>query len=154
MNPHFSLRRYKFALQYYIKLISYPQNPAYKWFMEIRYKNLFENKEKAIKPFNQKIPTLLNEIKINPKIIHNTILPKTAPWTINQPIIKLDLTKLSKNQNTPHHLPRELPQHPKQLSRPPPHQYRWIQTGNGSWLCCCLPKPRTVKMSLKWILNL
>ena len=69
--------------------------------MEIRYKNLFKNKEKAIKPFNLRIQTLLNEIKINPKIIHNTILPKTAPWTINQSIIKLDLTKLSKTKTHP-----------------------------------------------------
>ena len=62
----------------------------------MRYKNLFENKAKSIKLFN--LRTLLNEIKINPKIIHNSILPKTAPWTINQPIIKLDLTKLSKTK--------------------------------------------------------
>ena len=67
--------------------------------METRYKNLFENKENVIKPFN--LRTLLNEIKINPKIIHYTILPKTAPWTINQPIIKLDLTKLSKTKTHP-----------------------------------------------------
>ena len=69
--------------------------------MEIRYKNLSENKEKAIKPFNLRIQTLLNEIKINSKIIHNIILPKTAPWTINQPIIKLDLTKFSKTKTHP-----------------------------------------------------
>ena len=69
--------------------------------METRYKNLFENKEKVIKPFNLRNQTLLNEIKINPKIVHNTILPKTAPWTINQPIIKLDLTKLSKIKTYP-----------------------------------------------------
>ena len=69
--------------------------------METRYKNLFENKEKLIKPFNLRIQTLLNEIKINPKIIHNTIHPKTALWTINQPIIKLDLTKLSKTKTHP-----------------------------------------------------
>ena len=70
--------------------------------METRYKNLFENKEKVIKPFNLRIQTLLNEIKINPqKIIHDTIVPKTAPWTINQPIIKLDLTKLSKTKTHP-----------------------------------------------------
>ena len=68
--------------------------------MEIRYQNLFENK-KAIKPFNLRIQTLLNEIKINPKIIHNTILSKRASWTINQPIIKLDLTKLSKTKTHP-----------------------------------------------------
>ena len=91
-EPPLSLRRYKLTLQYCIKLISCPQNPAYNCIMEIRYKNLFENKEKSIKPFTLIIQTRLNEIKINPKIIHNTILPKTAPWTINQPIIKLDLT--------------------------------------------------------------
>ena len=44
--------------------------------MEIRYKNRFENKENSIKPFNLRIQTLLNEIKINPKIMYNTILPK------------------------------------------------------------------------------
>ena len=69
--------------------------------MEIRYKNLFENKTKAIKPLNLRIQTLLNKIKINPKIMHNNILPKTAPWTINQAIIKLKLTKLSKIKTHP-----------------------------------------------------
>ena len=98
-EPPLSLRRYK--LQYYIKLISCPQNPAYNCIIETRYKNLFENKEKVIKPFNLRIQTLLNEIKINPKTILNTILPKTAPWTINQPIIKLNLTKLSKTKTHP-----------------------------------------------------
>ena len=43
-EPPLSLRRYKLALQYYIKLISCHQNLAYNWIMEIRYKNLFENK--------------------------------------------------------------------------------------------------------------
>ena len=71
--------------------------------METRYKNFFENKEKAITPFNLRIQTLLNEIKINPKIIHNTILPKTAPWTINQPIIKLENFLNIQNNFPDHH---------------------------------------------------
>ena len=58
-------------------------------------------KKRPLNLFNLRIQTLLNEIKINPKIIHNTILPKTAPWTINQPIIKLDLNKLSKTKTHP-----------------------------------------------------
>ena len=145
MKPHF-LRRYKLALQYYIKLISCPSNAAYNCIMEIRYKNLFENKEKAIQPFNLRIQTLLNEIKINPKIIHNTILPKTAPWTINQPIIKLDLTKLSNTKTHPITFQKTFLNIQNNF---PPHLYRWIQTDNESWLCCCLPKPRTVKTSLK-----
>ena len=64
--------------------------------MEITYKNLFERETKTIKPFNLKIQNLLNEIKINPKIIPDTILPKTASWIIKQPTVKLELTKLSK----------------------------------------------------------
>ena len=47
-EPPLSLRRYKLALQYYTKLISWCQNSAYNYFMEIRYKNLFENKAKAL----------------------------------------------------------------------------------------------------------
>ena len=105
------MRRYKLALQYYIKLILCPQSPVYNCIMEIKYKNLYKNKGKAIKPFNLRIQTLLNEIKINPKIIHNTILPKTAPWTINQPIIKLDLTKLSKTKTHPITFQENFPQH-------------------------------------------
>ena len=50
-----SLRTYKPALQYYTKLISCLQNPVYNCIMEIRYKNLFENKAKAIKLFNLRI---------------------------------------------------------------------------------------------------
>ena len=34
-------------------------------------------------------------------MIHNTILLKTAPWTINQPIVKLELTKLFKTKTHP-----------------------------------------------------
>ena len=68
-----------------------PHNPAYNYIMEIRYKNLFENKAKAIKPHNLRIQNLLNEIKINPSIIHDIILLKTAPCTINQTIVKLEL---------------------------------------------------------------
>ena len=84
-----------------LALISCPKTPTYNCVMEIRNKNLFENKAKAIKPLNLRIQNLLNEIKINPKIIHHTILLKTSPWTINQPIVKLELTKLFKTKRCP-----------------------------------------------------
>ena len=63
--------------------------------MEVEYKNLFDNKVKATKSFNLRTQNLLNKLNINPKIIHNILL-KIAPWTINQSIVKLELTKLSK----------------------------------------------------------
>ena len=99
MSPHFPGKDINFHSN--TKLISCLRNPAYNCIMEMRYKNLFENKAKVIKPIDLRIQTLLNEIKINPKIIHNTILPKPAPWTINQPIVKLELTKLSKTKTPP-----------------------------------------------------
>ena len=57
-------------------------------------KNLFESKAKTIKPLNLRIQKILNEMKISPKIMHNTILPKTAQWIINQPKVKLELSYL------------------------------------------------------------
>ena len=51
---------------------------------------------KKIRPFSLRISDLLNEIKINTKIVHHTILSKTAPWTIRQPTINLELAKLPK----------------------------------------------------------
>ena len=66
------LRRYKLALQYYTKLISCSQNPVYSYIMKIRYKNLFKNKAKTIKPLTLRIQTSLNKIKINPKIIQSS----------------------------------------------------------------------------------
>ena len=63
------------------------QKPVWKWI-------------KAIKPLNLKIQNL-NEIKTNPKIIHDTILQKKARWTINQQIVKLELIKFSQTKTHP-----------------------------------------------------
>ena len=100
-EPPLSLRRYKLALQYSIlnSFHSPKTLPIIVSCKQDKKKNFL--KIKVIKPFNLRIQTLLNEIKIDPKVIHNTILPKTAPWTINQPIIKLDLTKPSKTKTHP-----------------------------------------------------
>ena len=50
----------------------------------------------TIKPLNLRIQNLLNEIKIDPKITHYSNSSKQQ--TINQPIVKLELTKLSKTK--------------------------------------------------------
>ena len=97
-EPPLYLRRQKLALQYNTKLISSPQNPAT---IKTKYKNLYQNNPKKIRPFSLRISDLLNEIKINTKIVHHTILPKTAPWTIRQPTINLELTKLPKTKTHP-----------------------------------------------------
>ena len=94
MNPLLSLRRHKLALQCDTKLISCPQNLTHNCIMEIRFKNLLENKAKTIKPLNLRIQNHLNKIKI----MHDTILLKTALWVINQPIVKPEQTKSSRSK--------------------------------------------------------
>ena len=64
-------------------------------------KTLYQNNPKKIRPFSLRISDLLNEIKINTKIVHHTILSKTAPWTIRQPTINLELAKLPKTKTHP-----------------------------------------------------
>ena len=49
----------------------------------------------------------LNEIKINTKIVHHTMLSKTAPWTIRQPTINLELS-YPKQKHTPITYPEKL----------------------------------------------
>ena len=100
-EPPLYLRRQKLALQYYIKLISCPQNPAYDYTDKTKYENLYQNNSKKIRLFSLRISDLLNEIKINTKIVHHTILSKTAPWTVRQPTINLELTKLPKTKTHP-----------------------------------------------------
>ena len=60
-----------------------------------QYKNLHQITPQKIRTFSL-ISNLLNEI--NTKIVHHTILSKTAPWTIRQPTINLELTKLPKTK--------------------------------------------------------
>ena len=62
---------------------------------------MYQNNTKKIRPFSLRISDLLNEIKINTKIVHHTILSKTAPWTIRQPTINLELAKLPKTKTHP-----------------------------------------------------
>ena len=60
-----------------------------------------KNNPKKIRPFSLRISDLLNEIKSTLKIVHHTILSKTAPWTIRQPTINLELAKLPKTKTHP-----------------------------------------------------
>ena len=82
--------------------------------MKIKCKNLFENKAKAIEPFNLRIQGL-NEIKINPKIIRyhpsqNSIMDHKSTNS------KTRTNQVIPNQNTPHHLKKKkkkIPQRPR-----------------------------------------
>lgn len=57
-EPPLQLRHEKLALQYYIKLKSFPTKTTYKSTFHSKLRNVFDQKEKEIKPRTQRIRNL------------------------------------------------------------------------------------------------
>ena len=89
-----NIRNNKLATQYYAKLKSCPSNPAYNATFHLRYGELFEKREKAIKPYGLRMKSMLQQSKISIKNIHQDILPKTPPWILEKPKVILKLNEL------------------------------------------------------------
>ena len=71
-----NIRSNKLATQYYAKLKLCPSNPVYNATFHPRYGELFEKREKAIKPYGLRMKSILQQSKISIKDIHQDILPK------------------------------------------------------------------------------
>ena len=74
-----NIRSNKLATRYYAKLKLCPSNPAYNATFYPKYGELFEKREKAIKPFGLRMKSMLQQSKISVKNIHQDIFPKTPP---------------------------------------------------------------------------
>ena len=96
-----NIRGNKLATQYYAKLKSCPSNPAYNTTFHRRYGELFEKREKAIKPFGLQMKSMLQHSKISVKNIHQDIFPKTPPWILEKPEVILKLNELPKTKMHP-----------------------------------------------------
>ena len=113
-----NIRSNKLATQYYAKLKSCPSNPAYNATFHPRYGELFEKREKAIKPFGLWMKSMLQESEISVKNIHQDIFPKTPPWILEKPEVILKLNELPKTKVHPstyikkfHHIVSNHPEH-------------------------------------------
>ena len=95
-----SLRREKLALQYYIKLQSFPSNPAFESTINPKYKELFVRKESAIPTFGIRMQSVLEDSDIENNNVHETIISEVPPWILRSPKVLLDLSDLSK-KDTP-----------------------------------------------------
>ena len=93
------LRCNKLALMYYTKLKSNKKNPAYNNTFHPKYRDLFLQKEKAIKPFGLRMEELTKEANLPIEKIQDSYLPEIAPWTITTPEVDISLSVLNK-QNT------------------------------------------------------
>ena len=96
-----NIRSNKLATRYYAKLKSYPSNPAYNATFHPRYRELFEKREKAIKPFGLWMKSMLQQSKISVKNIHQDIFPRTPPWILEKPEVILKLNELPKAKTHP-----------------------------------------------------
>ena len=88
-----NIRSNKLATQYYAKLKSCASNPAYNATFHPRYGELFEKREKAIKPYGLRMKSMLQQSKISVKNIHQDTLPKTPPWILEKPEVILKLNE-------------------------------------------------------------
>lgn len=70
-----ALRQHKLKLQYYIKLCLCPSDLVYNCVLQPQYKELYNLKKTAIKPFGICIENNINKLKINIALIHETLLP-------------------------------------------------------------------------------
>ena len=95
-----SLRREKLALQYFTKLQSCPSNPAFDCTINPKYQEFFARKESAIPTFGIRVKSLLEHSNISNNNVHDTIIPEVPPWTLDQPRVILDLSKLSKKDTS------------------------------------------------------
>ena len=95
-----SLRREKLALQYFTKLQSCPSNPAFDCTINPKYQEYFARKESAIPTFGIRVKSLLEHSNISNNNVHETIIPEVPPWTLDQPRVILNLSKLSKKDTS------------------------------------------------------
>ena len=99
-----NIRSNKLATQYYTKLKSCRSNPAYNAIFHPRYGELFEKREKAMKPFGLRVKSMLQQSKVSVKNIHPDIFPKTSPWILEKSEVILKLNELPQNKNPSLHI--------------------------------------------------
>ena len=96
-----NIRRDKLALQYSLKLISNPENPAYEITLNPDNTELYEAKINAIPSFGIRIREELHSICPDPNQIALYRIPPEPPWRWNKPDIDLSLTEHSKKTTNP-----------------------------------------------------
>ena len=85
-----NIRNHKLALQYHGKLKSCLANPVHNNTFYPKYKELFQKNEKAIKPLDLLMETIIEEVDVDLTEIHKIIIPDIPPWTMRTPKHKLN----------------------------------------------------------------
>ena len=91
-------RRIKLSMQYAVKLYTNKHNPTHKIVFSPQYRNLFDNKPNAIKPFGLRLEKHLHDADIRLEYIADYSIPNTPPWRLQTPSILLHLTRIKLNK--------------------------------------------------------
>jgi len=90
-EPSLEQRRTKLSLQYTLKIISHPQNPAYDCIYNPHFIDKYDTKPKVIPPLGIRIRTHTDEMNIDLDIIAEITLSPVPPWLLSTPCVVLDM---------------------------------------------------------------
>ena len=99
-EPSLILRRKKLSMHYYIKLKSNPDNPTHKVVFEPFYKDEFEKKENAIRPFGVRCEEV-DFLDFNLENIATYRIPGFPLWAADSPTFLYDLAANKKAATDP-----------------------------------------------------
>lgn len=101
-EPPLDLRRLRLSLNYYLKLASMPENPAYSCVFDPQFCDKFEKKPTEIPPFGTRMRNHLKTANISTDFISDYPLQTvTTPWQLFSPQINLSLTAYKKTNTSP-----------------------------------------------------
>eukprot|EP00916_Digyalum_oweni_P019426 GHVL01032319.1.p1 GENE.GHVL01032319.1~~GHVL01032319.1.p1 ORF type:complete len:920 (-),score=34.35 GHVL01032319.1:223-2982(-) len=97
-EPSLRLRRLKLTLNYVLKLKAMPTNPAYQCVFQPQCSEFFESHPNDRAPLSSRIQSHLAESKIKLDHVSENRWTETPPWTLPDPVVRLDLTRLKKSE--------------------------------------------------------
>lgn len=96
-EPPLSTRRLKLSLNYYIKLYSEPNNPAYDCVIKPKFQGKYDANPNCIPPFGIRLLPYIDDADIDTEIISDSSkFPDTPPWTFHKPNVRFDLASYRK----------------------------------------------------------
>ena len=100
-EPPLDTRRLKLSLQYYMKMKTNPENPAYSCVVNPEFNKLFNNKPGTIPTLNIRLQPHLEDMEVDLDAISVVHPPECAPWLLQQPNILFNLSDLKKGDTCP-----------------------------------------------------
>ena len=97
-EPSLYYRRDKLSLQYAAKLSANSTNATYKCVFEPSYQEIYDKRQKAIRPFGLRIQPKIEAAGLNLDQVAEQLIAEIPPWTIQIPRIIFDLCQFKKSE--------------------------------------------------------